>query len=250
MPAPRELWLTALYGAICIGIGNGFLAVAELLVPSGLAALMYTTAPFWMVGVDALLPGGKRPSPATLRGLLVGLAGVAVLILPTAVREGWHGSTTTGFFLLQISAAGWVLGALLQKRMPTNSSPFVTGAIQQVGAGLVTFVPAALLEQVPHSITFRSELAVAYLVVFGSIVGFTSFVYSMARLPVALVSIYTFVNPLVAVVLGSLFFREPFGLREFLAMGVIFAGIALVKWSESRTSTTGTRTESAVKVAP
>ncbi len=234
MPGMQEFLLTALCGVICIGIGNGFLAIAEQWIPSGLAALMYTTVPFWMVGIDSLLPGGTRPLAATVRGLLVGLFGVAFLILPTALREGWHGRTASGFFILQVSAVGWVLGALLQKRVKTRASPFLTGAIQQMGAGLVMFLPAGLLERLPSSITLRSELAVAYLVVFGSIVGYTAFIYSMARLPVALVSIYTFVNPIVAVLLGSLFFLEPFGSRELVAMAVIFVGIALVKWSETR----------------
>jgi drug/metabolite transporter (DMT)-like permease len=92
---------------------------------------------------------------------------------------------------------------------------------------------ALSFEHAPHTVTLRSAGAVAYLVTFGSIVGFTSFIYAMARLPVAVVSIYTFVNPLVAVFLGWLFFREPFGVREAVAMLVIFAGIAVVKWSIS-----------------
>jgi drug/metabolite transporter (DMT)-like permease len=200
-----------------------------------------------MVALDGLLPGGRRPSGPTLRGLAIGLAGVVVLILPTALHEGWHGSTISSFFVLQISAAGWVLGALLQKRVPTEASPFLIGAIQQVGAGLAVFVPAALLERLPHSMTVRSELAIAYLIVFGSILGFTSFVHSMARLPVALVSIYTFVNPVVAVVLGWLFMDEPFGSREIAAMIIIFAGIALVKWSESRRHSTPGTPEPAIE---
>lgn len=234
MPSRREFLLTALYGAICIGIGNGLLAIAEQWIPSGLAALMYTTTPFWMVGIDSLLPGGAKPLAATTRGLAVGLIGVAVLILPAALRDGWHGRIVTGFIVLQLSAVGWVWGALLQRRLKTRTSPFLTGAIQQVGAGLVMFVPSACFERFPVAVTARSEWAVAYLIVFGSVIGFTSFIYSMARLPVALVSIYTFVNPIVAVLLGSLFFQEPFGGREVVAMAVIFAGIALVKWSETR----------------
>ncbi len=234
MPGWRELFLTSLCGAACIGIGNGLLAIAEVWIPSGLAALMYTTVPFWMVGIDSLLPGGAKPLLSTLRGLLLGIVGVGVLVLPVLLREGWHGRTLGGFLLLQISAVGWVTGALLQRRVETRASPFLTGAVQQAAAGLVMFVPAAVFEKVPHSLTIRSELAVAYLVVFGSIVGFTSFIYSMARLPVALVSIYTFVNPVVAVLLGWLFFREPFGYRESVAMMIIFAGIAVVKWSESQ----------------
>jgi drug/metabolite transporter (DMT)-like permease len=233
LPTGSELRQTALCGIISIGIGNGCLAIAEQSIPSGLAALFITTAPFWMIGIDALLPHGAKPRGATLRGLLVGLAGVAYLILPTTIHEGFGGRTLIGFGILQIGNAGWILGALLQRRVPTRAHPFVAGAVQQLATGLTMFIPAAIFEKMPHSIPLRPGLAVVYLVFFGSIVGYSSFVYSMARLPVAMVSIYTYVNPVVAVFLGWLFFREPFGTRELTAMLVIFFGIALVKWSES-----------------
>ena len=234
IPGGRELFLTSICGVICIGIGNGFLAIAETWVPSGLAAVFYTTAPFWMVGIDPLLPGGKRPRAMTIFGLIIGLAGVVFLVLPPALREGWRGGTFSGFLVLQISAAGWVSGALLQKRVETRAQPFVSGAIQQLAAGLAMFIPSVLLEEPPSGVSARSEAAVAYLVFFGSIIGFSSFIYCMARLPVAIVSVYYFVNPVVAVILGWLFFREPFGARELSAMAIIFAGIAVVKWNESR----------------
>ena len=233
LPRGRELLYTAGCGVICIGIGNGCLALAELLIPSGLAALFYTTAPFWMIGVDAFLPGGRSPYASTLGGLAVGLLGVTFLVWPAALREGFRGHTVSGFLLLQLSAFGWVLGALLQKRVKTRSLPFINGAVQQLAAGLAMLVPAALFEKLPHAVSSRSEFAVAYLVVFGSFVGFSSFIYSMTHLPVAIVSIYTFVNPVVAILLGRLFFREPFGPRELFAMLIIFGGIALVRWSEA-----------------
>lgn len=233
LPRGRELWLTALYGAVCIGVGNGFLAIAEQYVPSGLAALFITTSSFWMVGIDALLPGGKRPHSLTIIGLLIGVLGVAFLVMPAALHEGFGGKLIPGFLLLQISGAGWVLGSLLQKRVKTRINSFVTGAVQQFAAGIATFVPAIIFERLPHVISLRSGLAIAYLVVFGSLIGFSSFVYAVAKLPVAIVSIYYFVNPIVAVWLGFLFFREPFGGRELVAMLIIFAGIALVRWSEA-----------------
>jgi drug/metabolite transporter (DMT)-like permease len=233
LPSGYELMKTAACGVICIGIGNGLLAMAELLIPSGLAALFYTTAPFWMVGLDALLPNGRRPSLPTLGGLVIGGAGVIYLVYPAARHEGWSGHTFSGFVLLEISAVGWVLGALLQKRVRTSVKPFVNGAVQQLAAGLACFVPAILLERLPHAVSMRSEAAVAYLVVFGSLVGFSAFIYSMTHLPVAIVSIYTFVNPVVAILLGWLFFREPFGTRGWIAMLIIFAGIAIVRWSEA-----------------
>ena len=199
-----------------------------------MAALVYTTCPFWMVGIDAILPAGRKPVTSTIGGLLLGLAGVLFLIIPSALKEGSHGAAVTGFLVLQLSAAGWVLGALLQKRVAVKAQPLVSGAIQQLAAGLAMFIPATIFEHVPAVISARSGWAVAYLVLFGSVIGFSSFIYSMARLPVAIVSVYTFVNPIVAVFLGFLFFREPFGFRELIAMLIIFAGIAAVKWSESR----------------
>jgi drug/metabolite transporter (DMT)-like permease len=233
IPRGRELWLTATCGVICIGIGNSFLALAETYIPSGLAALFYTTAPFWMIGTDALLPHGKRPLAATLAGLLVGLSGVVYLIYPAATGEGFHGKTIIGCLLMQTSVAAWVLGSLLQKRVHSKAMPFVVGGVQQLATGLTLFLPAALTEQIPRHIGVRPLCAVLYLVVFGSLLGYSAFIYSMQHLPVAMVSIYTFVNPIVAVFLGWLIFREPFGRRGLLAMLIIFAGIGLVRRSES-----------------
>src|SRR5579875_1776249 len=169
LPRGRELWYTAICGMICIGIGNGFLATVEQWIPSGLAALFYTTSPFWMVGIDALLPGGKHPRRLTIVGLVIGICGVVYLVLPAARGEGFSGRTVAGFLLLQVSGIGWALGALLQKRVRTRSEPLVSGAIQQLAAGLATCIVAMFLEHPPHRVSMRSELAVAYLVVFGSI---------------------------------------------------------------------------------
>ncbi len=236
IPAGKELLQTGVCGIICIGIGNGLLATAETWIPSGLAALFYTTCPFWMVGLDTFLPGGRKPLGSTVRGLLVGMAGVVFLVLPAAIKEGFRGGTFTGFLVLQLSAIGWVTGALLQKRVAVRAEPVISGAVQQLAAGLAMFIPASIFEHLPSHVSTRSISAVAYLVVFGSLLGYTAFIYSMSRLPVAIVSVYTFVNPVVAVFLGWLFFREAFGVRELIAMLIIFSGIALVKLSESKGS--------------
>ena len=239
IPRGRELWLTSATGIISIALGNGCLAYAEQWVPSGLASLFLTTSPFWMVGVEALLPGGKRPLRSTMGGLLVGIGGVVYLILPTALHEGLGSRILTGFFILQLGTAGWITGALLQRRVASRSHSFLSGAIQQLATGLAMFIPSLLFEKAPSAIPLRPGLAVAYLVLFGSVIGYSSFVYAMARLPVAVVSIYTYINPIVAVSLGWLFYREPFGMRELIAMAIIFGGIALVKWSESAKASGG-----------
>jgi drug/metabolite transporter (DMT)-like permease len=104
--------------------------------------------------------------------------------------------------------------------------------VQQFAAGIAFIVSGASFEKMPAVVGTRATLAVAYLVVFGSIVGYSAFIYVVKNLPVAIASTYYFVNPLVAVSLGWLFFREPFGMRSAIAMLIVFAGIGIVRWSE------------------
>ena len=233
LPKGRELWLTALYGVVVLGGGTGSLVFAEQWVPSGLAALFLTTSPFWMVGLEALLPGGARLHAPSLAGILIGFAGAVLLITPSTSGAAISPNLLRGFLVLQFGCVCWCLGSLLQKRQPTNAHPVISGGVQQLATG-IAFVPVAL--QFPHAPiepSSRSLWAVAYLIVFGSIVGYSSFVYSMEHLPVTIVSTYTYVNPIVAVFLGSLFYGEAFGLREGMAMIAVFSGVAAVKyWSK------------------
>ena len=213
LPAGRELWLTALYGIIVLGGGNGALVFADG-IPSGLAALFLTTSPFWMVGLEALLPGGARLHLPSLIGIGVGFLGIVILVAPSATGAPMSVAMLQGFLVLQLGCFCWSLGSLLQRRQPTRADPVVSGAVQQLATGLA-FSPAALL--VPHPAIVpnsRGWWAMAYLVVFGAIVGYSAFIYAMEHLPVPIVSTYTYVNPLVAVSLGYLFYREPFGVGK------------------------------------
>jgi drug/metabolite transporter (DMT)-like permease len=231
IPRGRELWRTALNGVLILGIGNGCLSFAELWVPSGLAALYVTTSPFWMVGVDAVIPPRQSLHGPTLRALFVGLAGTALLVaLPAWQALTGEGSAggLGGFLLLQFGCAAWAVGSIRQRQQQARAHPFVSGAVQQLACGLAWTIPALLT---PHAITWtnRGGAALAYLIVFGGIIGYSSFLLAISRLPVAVASVYTYVNPVVAVFLGWLFYREPFGAWEAAAMVVIFAGVALVK---------------------
>jgi Permeases of the drug/metabolite transporter (DMT) superfamily len=236
MPRGSELWKTALYGLMILGIGNSALTFAELWIPSGLAALFITTSPFWMVGIEAALPGGERLHGPTVAGMLVGFLGTALLVGPDAFHEGVGSSVLKGFLVLQFGCAGWALGSILQRREGYKTHPFISGAIQQIAAGAGFLIPALLVKSQPITWSWRGTAAFIYLVTFGSLVGYSSYVYSLARLPVAVVSIYGYVNPVVAVFLGWLIYAEPFGKREMLAMLVIFAGVAVVKWTTSESA--------------
>lgn len=228
-PRGRELWISAALGVMILGIGNGCLILAELRIPSGLAALFITLAPFWMVGLDSILPHGERLHAPTLAGMAVGLFGTAMLVGPGALKDGLSGGMLQGFLLLQLGSCSWTLGSLLQRRRPGRAHPIVAGAVQQFAVG-IAFLPVALIwpgGEIHWST--RGVGALLYLVFFGSIVGYSAYVVALDRLPVALVSLYNYVNPVVAVILGFLVYREPFGRREAVAMLVIFLGVALVR---------------------
>ena len=229
LPTGREFWYTALFGVIIIGGGTGCLVFAEQWVPSGLAAVFITLSPFWMIGIDALIPGGERLHGPTIVAMLVGLAGTTLLVAPEIIHEGFGGPLVRGFILLQLGCAAWCLGSILQRRHQTTAHPVITGAVQQLATGIAFAVPALFARPHPSAWSGRSIGAVAYLVVFGSIIGYSAYIIALERLPVSVVSIYNYVNPVIAVFLGWLFFREHIGLQEFIAMLIIFFGVALVK---------------------
>lgn len=229
LPRGRALLWPIATGLLTLGVGNYCLTLAETYVPSGLAALIITVGPFWMVGLDVLVPGGERPRPQAFLGMLIGFAGALWLIAPDTAATGFDGNTLRGFFLLQLSCAAWSLGSVLQKRQPNAAHPFVTGAIQQLTVGLLASLLWGVQGFSGDSLSPQVLGAVLYLALFGSIVAYSAFLYSLQHLPMTLVSIYTYVNPVVAVSLGWLYYREAFGWRELSAMAVIFSGVWLVK---------------------
>jgi drug/metabolite transporter (DMT)-like permease len=228
LPRGRELADTVLAGVLTLGVGNGCLILSEHYIPSGIAALFVATTPFGMVGVEALFPGGERIGLRSLAGLLVGFAGCALLVTPELNRLGFSSHYWKGFLALQVGALGWSFGSIYNRNRPRTAHAFVNGAVQQLGAGLAS-VPLALAGSWPAEWTARSTAAFFYLVIFGSIIGFSAYVYALDHLPVAVATLYSYINPVVAVWLGWLVYREPFGTREAAAMAVIFLGVGLVK---------------------
>jgi drug/metabolite transporter (DMT)-like permease len=228
LPSKREFALTSFHGVITLGLGIGTLAFSEQWIPSGLAAMLTTTTPFWMIAVEALFPGGERPNLPTIGGMIVGLAGTFLLVTPGAIQERFGGAVFVSFLILQVGCGGFALGSILERQHATSTHPIVNGAVQELATGFVFLVPALVLHE-PVKWTLKGLLAVLYLIVFGGIVGYSAYLYAMKHLPVSLVSIYTYVNPVVAVVVGSLLYRERFDAAEIAAMIVVFIGVAIVK---------------------
>ena len=229
LPKGKELAWACFSGLLVLGIGNGALVASETMIPSGIAGLIITISPFWMVGVEALLPGGDRLHAPTVAGMAIGLAGAALLFTPDAGAGAVDHKLIVGFMLLQFGMAGWSFGSIIQRRKAGKAHSVVAGGVQQLAAGL-GMIPITLAsgDWTIHWST-RGVSAIIYLITFGSLVGYSAYVYAMDKLPVAIVSIYPYVNAVVAVALGWLFYREPFGWRETGAMAVIFAGVAVVK---------------------
>lgn len=234
-PTSREAWRTAFYGLLTIAVGTGALAYSEQWIPSGMASLFASLQPFWLVGVEALMPGGDRLHWPSIGGMLVGLAGVALLMTPgSSDQDVSTQAVLGGFFLMQFGGLLWSIGSIAQRRMGGRAHPFVNGGVQQLATGVAFAIPA-FLDGRHETWDAKGMLAIVYLAVFGGIIGYSAFIYSMQHLPVALVSIYTYINPIVAVALGWWVYREPFGWREAVAMVVIFVGVTIVKWTTART---------------
>lgn len=234
-----EFWRTALCGLGTLAIGSTCLSVAEQWIPGGLAALFVTTAPFWMIGVDALVPGGERFHKPVLWGMLLGLAGVLLLLLPsgTGGGEAMTSKVIVAFLVLQLGNLGWSVGSIYQRRMPTRAHPIVSGAVQQMATGVLFWIPALFtLRHTEFQVTWRGSMAILYLATFGSIIGYSAFLYAMDKLPVSIVSTYTYVNPIVACVLGWLLLNERFGMREGVAMAITFVGVAVVRHFQKQQS--------------
>jgi drug/metabolite transporter (DMT)-like permease len=229
LPRGRELGAVCFSGFLTLGVGNGALVFSEVLIPSGIAGLIITISPFWMVGAEALLPGGERLHAPTIGGMVVGLAGAALLFTPDQGTHTIDRNLLNGFLILQLGMAGWSFGSIYQRRKSGKAHPVIAGGMQQLAAGLILAPFAIAIPGHPVHWSMRGVTALLYLVFFGSIVGYSAYAYAMDRLPVAIVSVYPYVNAIVAVTLGWLFYREPFGLREALAMVIIFASVWVVK---------------------
>lgn len=227
----------ALQGLLMLGFGNGFVNWAEQSVPSGLAAVVIATSPFFMTGVEAFHADGERLSRRALFGLVLGFVGILVLVWPDLHFQNAQGARfVLGLLALQVACLGWAIGSSYSKRHPHGESVIGATAVQMIFGGLIMLVAGTLGGEWSRvSLHGRGVLALAYLIAAGSITGFVSYVYALKYLPVSTVSIYAYVNPLIAVVLGAVLLDEPFGGRTIVAMAIVFAGVALVKQPATKT---------------
>jgi drug/metabolite transporter (DMT)-like permease len=229
----------ALMSFLLLGLGNGGVVFAEQWVPSGLAAVLVATAPFWMSGVEAFLPDGERLNGATLLGLLIGFLGILVLVWPDVTMDrGADRKFLAGVIALQIASFGWALGSSYSKRYARNDHILGTTALQMLGGGLMMMAAGTVRgEWQQLYFTQRTATSLIYLSTLGAIGGFVAYTYALRHLPVSFVSLYAYINPVIAVALGVTLLGEPFDSRMATAAALVFAGVAVVQWRRSPLAT-------------
>ena len=229
-PTERRVWIDqALNGIVMVSIANTCVVWAEHYITSGLAALLAAMIPLWM----GVLEAATGSAPFTTRksaGLLLGFAGVAILVAP-GLRAP---ETNLQFFLavgaMQINCIGWNVGALRSKLRPANAGPMAVATIQMLTGGIVlTLVTLVTGDFTRVVFTTRSLTALLYLMLFGSVIAYSAFLYALGRIRPGKLTLYAYVNPAVAVIVGWLLLREPITIQMIVAMLVILGGVAVAR---------------------
>jgi drug/metabolite transporter (DMT)-like permease len=227
-----EQWRTAaITGVLLLMVGNGGVCWAEQTVPSGIAALLVATVTLWMVIVDWLRPNGHRPSARVLFGIVLGFAGMVILVGPA--KLGLSGRVDpVGAGVLIAASLAWACGSLYSKHGTLPSSPMLGVAMQGLCGGAALWITALFAGEMgrfhPAAAPLRAWMAVGYLFVFGSCIGFTAYLYILKKSTAARVGTYAFVNPIVALIIGWLLGGEALTPRTLLAAAVILTAVVLV----------------------
>ena len=235
-------WLAALAigGALLVG-GNGGVILAEQYVPTGVVALFVATAPLWMAIIDRVIFGRRLP-PLVIVGLVIGFGGVAFLI-------GSPGSGHINLFGAALALAAplcWASGSVFTRHVKLPVRPLVAASMEMLWAGVLFGILSLATGELGRvhwqGISRTSWIALLYLIVFGSLIGFSAYVWLLRSAPLSLVSTYAYVNPVVAVVLGAIFIGEALTPRVVIAGSIILAAVALIVVARNRAAAAIART--------
>jgi drug/metabolite transporter (DMT)-like permease len=227
-------------GILMLCLGNGAVSWAEQRVPSGLAALLVAVVPLWMVLLDWLRPHGARPRMLVIAGVVVGMAGLIVLIGPDSLSG--HGAVDlVGAIVLIAGSLAWAAGSIYTRYGSVPESAVMSTGVQMIGGSLALLVVGAARGELamvhPAQISAHSWEGWIYLVTFGSLVGFTAYIYLLQNVSPAKASTYAYVNPVVAVLLGWAIAGEAVTARSLAAAAIILGGVAMITLSQNETAT-------------
>jgi drug/metabolite transporter (DMT)-like permease len=218
----RSQWLGAgIVGTLLLAVGNGGVAYAELTVSSGVAALAIATVPLWTAIFASLW--NEKLHAREWTGILIGTTGIVVLNLGSTLQASHVGAA-----VLLLAAASWAFGSLWGKRLPMPAGAMASAA-QMIVGGLVLFIASLVAgESWPLAPSAKSVYAILYLIVFGSFVAYSAYLFLLNNVRPALATSYAFVNPLVAMLLGAWLADEVIGGAEYAALVIILVGVSLV----------------------
>ena len=235
----REFRVTAIAGILLLCGGMYFTVLAEQHIPSGLSALIVALVPLWVAGAEWMLPGLDRPTARALAGLIIGFAGLGVLMWPRLTGLSGHPGELLGVGLQILGTWSWTAGSLYSKRRPIKSDGTVATGFEMLTAGGILLVAGLALGDLPKmsAVTPSGYAALAYLIVIGSALAFTAFTWLLHNASASKVMTYAYVNPAVAVLLGWLVLAEPIDGWMLVGTAVIIAGVALTTSAPSRPKT-------------
>ena len=241
-PSMSEWRTESIVGLLLLAIANGSVVMAEHTVPSGLAALLVATVSVWMVLLNWLWKGAPRPNLGVTSGIITGFIGLYVLVGPSNVSSNLA-LDPFGVFLLLFAAFTWAAGSVYSKGAHHNKSLMLSAAMHMITVGVFLMIFATLNGDWQtlnlSGISLLSFYSLGYLIVFGSIIGFSSYVYILRHSSPDHVSTYAYVNPVIAVILGWAFADEIIDLKIIIAAGfIIFSVILITKFREGKNITT------------
>ena len=243
-PVPRRIeWRSALIvGLLLLVGGNGNVVWAEQHVASGVAALIVGSAPLWMVAIDALRPGGKKASLQTWAGVIIGFIGILILISPWKMIGGSAQMDPVGILALLFGAFLWATGSLFSRNAALPASPLLGTGMEMLAGGAGFIILATIAGEWSQfdisSISARSLWGLAYLIFFGALVGFAAYTWLLRNAPTPLVSTYAYVNPLIAIFMGSIFAAEPLTPQILISALIVVSSVALINTSRMERQTT------------
>jgi drug/metabolite transporter (DMT)-like permease len=234
MPTHVQWKSLTIIGVLLLLGGNGMVSFAEKRIASGIAALIVGTVPLWLVLIEALRPGGVKPTWQAIVGLIAGFGGIYLLIAPTELTGGFQ-FDAIGTLAVIIAAFLWSVGSIYSRSAELPKSAFMmTGGEMLAGSIAIFFVSFFIGEWRDFSVaqvTTKSWLALLYLITFGSMIGFVAYIWLLQNAPISLVATYAYVNPLVAVFLGNWFAQEPLTARTLVAAVIIIGSVVFINWA-------------------
>lgn len=232
MPTRKQWVSTAVIGNLLLLGGNGLVSWAEQFIPSGIAAVIIATVPLSLVLMEALRPGGIKPTWQSIAGLLVGFMGIFILAGPAELSGSRTGLNPLGVIALLFATILWAIGSIYSKNADLPKGSLVTTGAEMLMGSIGLFIISLLTGELngwdPAGVSARSLGGLFYLITIGSIAGFGSYIWLLQNAPISLVATYAYVNPIVAVILGYFIGNEPLESRTWMAAAIIIGAVIFI----------------------